>query len=1522
MPNIDINIWAKLHPRSLDKANKDLNSRFQDMGIEAGKSLTEGIEKETPRVRRAMLGMANASSAYAKQVRDLSKAEGERAKVTGRLIELDSAWETQKKRNLAAGNSEVILDKQLKASKNQVEQATAALIDKESEHDELRRRHIKNVEFLRQSELTIKEERLKGTMTAKEAKDAELELIPLRRQVASESERLATAERNLAADRDHIRNLTAEAADVERELGNARKEGVNGAKDLERIEAEINKTRDAGRKLDEDLIRRNDEVVRSNEKREESVRRLHEVHDEDQKRRGGGGRGNQRGPLAGLGNILTDIPGVPSGRLGAYIGAPLILLFASVAEAAVTASQSIALLPAAATAAGAAFGTLALGMNGFGDAVKNMGDPKKFAEALQSLSPAAQQAALEIQELVQGPLGDWQNATQETLFSGVAERIHNVTDQLLPEARALTDGVAGAFNGMFDNFTAQLISPGSQESIANIVDNIVQAFQRLEPAVAPFTDAMTRIIETGSSFLPGFSDAITNAAKSFSAFITNAQANGSLQNFMQKGVDAAVALGKAIWNIGGRIIDTFGNKSPEQFQKNLETAVDVAFSLATAITKLAEVTNTFLKGIEKIPGGIYTVIGAFAAFKALNMIASIAGISSAFGGMGGAAKGAGGGIAAMFGRGGPVILALGATLAILTRVWEKAANTKAILAEVDAQKQSIIDRAKNGEFGDGVRVDPITGEMTKLPGAYLDPTTGKTILPGGHDRPGAGQSAGFPDFANPDWTPPKVGLGPATAGLDPYSPNAVPGLPPESSDKKRRDAIREGMDPNSFMPDMSGLPSMPTPGGPVPTPGAPGAPGALPPVQFGTDGKPYSQPGYGYYDTDQRDIWNAQYDLQKKARDLRDARMDLAVLEKDTLATEEELLQAREKVADEQHDFENSQLDLIEAQQGKWKKLKKDTDSAMGELGAGLDKDLGITKGLSGMADNLVRFLGNLATAPIQAALQNIIKANPNEGSGLVGIAAAQGRFGPQWTPQGIAASGGGSQLSLATLANTGIQNVGMPSILSDTGSVGSGPQSRYAAALIQQMWGDQLKGKIGGSRDTGTVKGTHDAGLSIDIPIGPDQGALGDEINAWLQANGPALGLKYSIWRDRGQYPGGGGFNQGGHQNHIDAHFNGAPGGPMAQGGTVAPSSFSGFGNPGSPQAVANMIFQQATSRGYSAHEAQSIVAYAVGESSLNPGISGGVQGDDEVIGLFQQKAAFARGGGIDPSQRGNAAANTYAYLNQLDKHRGLPIEQALPATSVGGPLASGPGAQPQNWPNLMARAAGYLGGTSSLADVPMMAGGGMSGTMPVGLPTAPSAPAPGLGSAGSMAGLGVGPAPGASQPYSPIQQMKAGPSWQPAGGSGGGGGLLGAAMSAGGMAADMFAPGSGAAAQIAMQMIQRTIKYGGEVAGSLAQGAMQALSVSDPDGGGGTDWSESWIGRVAGSLASAAPALPSNAGKQDRNVQQQQVDPNTQQHGQGNGQPPGPLIGTMNVQADKATGQQMANEMAYAGYAAGLPK
>ena len=123
----------------------------------------------------------------------------------------------------------------------------------------------------------------------------------------------------------------------------------------------------------------------------------------------------------------------------------------------------------------------------------------------------------------------------------------------------------------------------------------------------------------------------------------------------------------------------------------------------------------------------------------------------------------------------------------------------------------------------------------------------------------------------------------------------------------------------------------------------------------------------------------------------------------------------------------------------------------------------------------------------------------------------------------------------------------------------------------------------------------------------------------------------------------------------------------------TVAPSRANA-----DQLSVARYIYGAAIDRGYSPDEATAIVAYAIGESGLDPQVSGGPQGgagaENEVVGEFQEKPQFARDAGFDPADRFTVEGNTQAYLNTLEQHRGEgDIFDQLLVTSKGGPLFTG---------------------------------------------------------------------------------------------------------------------------------------------------------------------------------------------------------------------------------------------------------
>ncbi len=432
--------------------------------------------------------------------------------------------------------------------------------------------------------------------------------------------------------------------------------------------------------------------------------------------------------------------------------------------------------------------------------------------------------------------------------------------------------------------------------------------------------------------------------------------------------------------------------------------------------------------------------------------------------------------------------------------------------------------------------------------------------------------------------------------------------------------------------------------------------------------------------------------------------------------------------------YSAAQLRLAEALQSVTKGAQN-ASAAMADVSAALDPDFGISKGLGGMVENLIKFVGTLGAAPLLGKLSAIKQANPNEGSGLLGIAAANGAFGARYTPQVLGASG-------------------------------NAPQSGYPgdAALLARV----PAGRYSQTGNADLTQGLADCSSSVEDLVNlldgqPTAGRSMSTGNAssWLQS--------------RGFMPGAGG--------------------------------------PGDFRVAFNPSHMQAT---------------LPGGTPFNWG----------------SDAAAARGG------VGGTGADDPSLTSQYYR------PQAIPSAGQSGP--------------------GQLPGAPLAANFP------------------------------------------GSQPYAPTAQPQAGPGWQPSGGGGGGGGILGAAMGAAGMGMDMLAPGSGAAAQIAMQAIQRTIKYGASVGGSLASGALDFFSVSDPDGGGGTDLGQSWLGRAASSLAQASPALPATAGKQDKQPQQQQP----QQGPQGQqGAPGGPTVRIDNfVQAEGRNSQQTVNDLALQAYATGL--
>ncbi|MEW2478729.1 transglycosylase family protein [Mycobacterium sp. NPDC049093] len=322
------------------------------------------------------------------------------------------------------------------------------------------------------------------------------------------------------------------------------------------------------------------------------------------------------------------------------------------------------------------------------------------------------------------------------------------------------------------------------------------------------------------------------------------------------------------------------------------------------------------------------------------------------------------------------------------------------------------------------------------------PVTGPPMGGGLGDllNPGAGPSgSGLPPALNgPQLVPPGSGdyykklypQQPVNAGPPapvPGAPTPIPGAD-DGSGKKAKP---------SFDPSQYSVDAIPVPGA-INIPSAAAAPGV--PV-LGTGGNPYGKPGYGAYQVDPQRVYDAETSLMSARNSVEQARIRVLELEADNTSTAQDLLAAKNSVTMAERGYTSAQMKLAEAQQGTWKKMEgaaKSFGQGMDQIGVALDNDLGISKGLPGLAENLVKFVGSLAAAPLEAQLAAVSKYNPIQGGhGLMGILGAQGVFGSQYTQSQYAQQSSAMGPAMLQPSYGGGQPYGLPGG-TDTGGYGS----------------------------------------------------------------------------------------------------------------------------------------------------------------------------------------------------------------------------------------------------------------------------------------------------------------------------------------------------------------------------------------------------------------------------------------------------------------------------------------------------
>lgn len=257
----------------------------------------------------------------------------------------------------------------------------------------------------------------------------------------------------------------------------------------------------------------------------------------------------------------------------------------------------VALLPAVFAGAGATLATLVIGMQGFGTALKDIGDPAKFAQDLKDLAPNAQLAAKAIAEL-QKPWEKLQKTVQQHLFAGVNDDIKQTARVFLPVlAKGLT-AIADGLNLIEHDAAVAIQSLTKSGVVATIFSNIGLSLKLMAPALADMLTVFTDVAAIGSQFLPALAGDIQKSATALRNFIDTPKGSKAVSDFISTALQGFGQLFDVVKGVASIIIGIV---------KAAQNAGGSGLgSLATLLGSIADVVNSpaFQKGLTSVFAGL------------------------------------------------------------------------------------------------------------------------------------------------------------------------------------------------------------------------------------------------------------------------------------------------------------------------------------------------------------------------------------------------------------------------------------------------------------------------------------------------------------------------------------------------------------------------------------------------------------------------------------------------------------------------------------------------------------------------------------------------------------------------------------------------------------------------------------------------------------------------------------------------------------------------------------------------------
>lgn len=327
--------------------------------------------------------------------------------------------------------------------------------------------------------------------------------------------------------------------------------------------------------------------------------------------------------LSGVGGFLASV-----GPLLLLIPTLTALIF-GLGNALVGLLGILGAIPALGAGLIATLGPLLIIFQGFGDAVSALvsGDLDKFNEALKHLTPSAAGVVRELKSLM--PIFTAiRKSVQEAFFGRITGELTALFAVLKGPLLGGLSNVAFALGGVVAQLLQFARSQRFVQFLANLFSSVADGINRNGPTLVRFFDALTAVANASLPAVSVFLDRLAAGLDKFSAFMQQSVADGSFQDFLDKGFETLQDLVELTGELGGLFIDMFtttdeGGKtfledvtdaikrlreffqSPEG-QKFINDMLDAAKDLANILGFIADnmavLTASFFPAIAAVDG--------------------------------------------------------------------------------------------------------------------------------------------------------------------------------------------------------------------------------------------------------------------------------------------------------------------------------------------------------------------------------------------------------------------------------------------------------------------------------------------------------------------------------------------------------------------------------------------------------------------------------------------------------------------------------------------------------------------------------------------------------------------------------------------------------------------------------------------------------------------------------------------------------------------------------------------------------